>query len=92
MPRRSEAPDPVAARFGAAIREVRTRRGETLEDVAGRIPATAKRADSRGRPTTMDPKYLSEIEAGWHAPSIVTAKLIAEALDVALADLVRDVG
>ena len=33
MPRRTEAPDPLAARFGAAVKQARTRRGETLEDV-----------------------------------------------------------
>ena len=51
--------------------------GETLEAVAGRIP-------------NMDAKYLGEIERGWHAPTIVTAKRIAVALELPLADLVRD--
>jgi transcriptional regulator with XRE-family HTH domain len=37
----------------------------------------------------MDAKYLGEIERGWHAPSISTAKRIADALDVDLAELVR---
>ena len=54
------------------------------------IPAAAKRSQPRGQPTKMNPKYLSEIERGWHAPSIVTAQRIAEALEVRLADLVRD--
>jgi transcriptional regulator with XRE-family HTH domain len=89
MPRRTDAPDPVAAAFGAAVRRARDARGETLEEVAGRIPAVSKRADSRGQLTTMDPKYLSELEAGWHAPSIVTARLIADALEVSLAQLVE---
>ena len=90
MPRRGDAPDPVAAAFGAAVRERREARNETLEDVAGRIPAAAKRSQPRGQPTKMNPKYLSEIERGWHAPSIVTAQRLAEALEVPLADLVRD--
>ncbi|WP_320671047.1 helix-turn-helix domain-containing protein [Patulibacter defluvii] len=83
MPRRPVAPDPIAAAFGRAIRHARTARGETLEDVAGRIPTTGR--NGRG---TMDPRYLGEIEAGWHAPSIVRAVAIAEALETSLADLV----
>jgi transcriptional regulator with XRE-family HTH domain len=75
VPRRSAA-DPVSQRFGAAVREARKRRGETLEQVAHRI-------------TRMDAKYLGEIERGWHAPSIPTAKRIADALELALSDLVR---
>ncbi len=35
----------------------------------------------------MDAKYLGEIERGWHAPSITTAKRIADALEVTLAEL-----
>jgi DNA-binding XRE family transcriptional regulator len=38
----------------------------------------------------MDGRYLGEIERGYHAPSIVTAKRIADALEVQLCDLVRD--
>ena len=75
VPRRSAA-DPVAQKFGAAVREARKQREETLEQVAHRI-------------TRMDAKYLGEIERGWHAPSIPTAKRIADALELALADLVR---
>lgn len=75
VPRRGQA-DPTSRRFGAAIREARHRRGETLDQVAHRI-------------ATMDPKYLGEIERGWHAPTIPTAKRIADALDVPLTELVR---
>ena len=50
MPRRTKA-DPAARLFGQAIREGREARGETLEQVAHRIP-------------TMDAKYLGEIERG----------------------------
>lgn len=57
------------------VREVRKQRGETLEQVAHRI-------------ARMDAKYLGEIERGWHAPSISTAKRIADALGVSLAELV----
>jgi len=35
----------------------------------------------------MDAKYLGEIERGWHAPSIPTAKRIADALEMTLAKL-----
>ncbi len=76
MPRRTKA-DPVAQAFGDAVRNVRQRRHETLEDVARRLER-------------MDAKYLGELERGWHAPSIATAKRIADALDVNLADLVRN--
>lgn len=75
VPRRGAA-DPIAQRFGAAIREVRTRREETLEQVSNRIDR-------------MDAKYLGEIERGWHAPSIPTAKRIADALEVTLAQLTK---
>jgi len=77
VPRRSRA-DETAATFGAAVREARRARGETLEDVARRL-------------TRMDAKYLGEIERGWHSPSISTAKLIADALEVSLATLVESV-
>lgn len=73
MPRRTVA-DPVAQQFGAAVREARRQRGETLEQVSHRI-------------ARMDAKYLGEIERGWHAPSIPTAKRIADALEMTLAKL-----
>jgi ribosome-binding protein aMBF1 (putative translation factor) len=73
VPRRTVA-DPVARQFGAAVREARRQRGETLEQVAYRI-------ERRGA------KYLGEIESGWHAPTIPTAKRIADALAVTLAEL-----
>lgn len=76
MPRRSAA-DPVAQHFGAAVREARKQRDETLDQVAHRI-------------ARMDAKYLGEIERGWHAPTIPTAKRIADALGVKLADLLRE--
>jgi transcriptional regulator with XRE-family HTH domain len=76
MPRRARADD-VAAAFGTAVRETRQERGETLEEVAHRIER-------------MDAKYLGEIERAWHSPSLSTAKRIADALELPLADLVRD--
>jgi len=75
VPRRTQA-DPVARAFGAALRAARDARGETLEDVAARIPR-------------LDPRYLGEIELGWHAPTIITCKRIADALETPLADLVQ---
>lgn len=74
MPRRT-AVDPVAQAFGAAVRSARERRRETLEDVAARVPR-------------LDPRYLGEIELGWHAPTIPTAKRIADALETPLSELV----
>ena len=76
MPRRAKS-DPTAQAFGAAVRVIRHERKETLEQVARRM-------------SRMDPKYLGEIERGWHAPSITTAKRIADALDVPLARLVAE--
>jgi hypothetical protein len=38
----------------------------------------------------MDPKYQGEVERGWHAATIPTAKKIADALDATLAELVFD--
>lgn len=76
MPRRTAA-DPIAQKLGAAVREAREQRGETLEQVAHRIDR-------------MDAKYLGEIERGWHAPTIPTAKRIADALGVGLGELVKD--
>jgi len=63
--------------FGAAVRALRQERKETLDQVAHRLPR-------------MDAKYVGEIERGWHAPSIATAKRIADALDVPLARLVAE--
>jgi transcriptional regulator with XRE-family HTH domain len=77
VPRRAR-PDPVARDFGAAVRRARKERGETLEQVARRI-------------TTMDAKYLGELERGWHSPTLSTAKRIADALERPLAELVAEV-
>jgi hypothetical protein len=44
--------DETAQAFGAAVRQVRLERGETLEDVATRVPR-------------LYAKYLGEIERGW---------------------------
>lgn len=90
MPRRRKEPDPTALAFGKAIRQHRQARERTLEDVAAHIPAISRGTDDKGQPTAMDPKYLGELEAGWFSPSITTAKLIANALGIPLADLVRD--
>ena len=76
MPRRTKA-DPVAQAFGAAVRRTRHERAETLEEVARRLQR-------------IDAKYLGEIERGWHAPTLPTAKRIADALEVRLGDLVAD--
>jgi transcriptional regulator with XRE-family HTH domain len=90
MPRRRKEPDPTALAFGKAIRQQRQVQGRTLEDVAAHIPAVSRSKDGKNHGTAMDPKYLGELEAGWFSPSVTTAKLIADALGVPLADLVRD--
>jgi transcriptional regulator with XRE-family HTH domain len=59
------------------MRETRKGRGETLDQVANRIPR-------------MDAKYLGEIERGWHSPTIPTAKRIADALGISLSNLFKD--
>lgn len=56
---------------------MRDDRGESVENVAHRAPGVSA-------------KHLAEIERGFHAPSIVTAKRIADALDVPFADLVKE--
>jgi transcriptional regulator with XRE-family HTH domain len=76
VPRRTVT-DPVARQFGAAVRVTRTQRGETLEQVAHRI-------------SRLDAKYLGEIERGYHAPTLPTAKRIADALGVTLSELLHD--
>lgn len=65
------------------MRAARDARGDTLEDVAGRI----ERVDSKGKRTIMDMRTLGEIERGYHSPTIVTAKQIADALGVPLSEL-----
>jgi len=57
---------------------VRQQRGETLEAVAARI-------------ARMDAKYLGELERGWHAPTIPTAKRIAIALETTVSELAKDI-
>jgi len=85
VPRRTND-DPVARAFGSALKQARAERDMTLEAVAGAIERTGR----NGQPTVMDPKYLSSIERGWHSPTVTTAKQIANALDMPLAHLVRD--
>ena len=79
MGKRTSTAGPVTTRAGrrAAVRRARHAQGHTLEDVASRVPS-------------MDPKYLGEIERGWHVPTLSTAKRIADALEITLAELVRD--
>jgi transcriptional regulator with XRE-family HTH domain len=90
MPRRRKEPDPAALAFGQAVRRQRQAQGRTLEDLAADIPAASRSKAGDGQTTAMDPKYLGELEAGWFSPSITTAKLIADALKLPLADLVGD--
>ena len=77
MPRRRRDPEPVARVFGEAVRAERERRGETLEQVGERM------GSGHG-------KYLGEVERGFHSPTLTMAKRIADALEVPLSELVRD--
>lgn len=77
MPRRRDDPEPVAEIFGKAVRAEREKRDWSLEHLGDRM----------GRP---DGKYLGEVERGYHSPTLTTAKRIADALEVSLSDLVRD--
>jgi transcriptional regulator with XRE-family HTH domain len=58
---------------GEQLRSVRTSRGETLRDVAGRA--------------RVSPQYLSEIERGFKEPSSEILAAIGESLDTTLLDL-----
>ena len=80
VPRRPkpEDRDPLAVQFGAALRATRNAQGRSLEDVAYLVPR-------------LDPRYLGEIELGFHSPTVPTALRIAHALDVGIGELVRDV-
>jgi transcriptional regulator with XRE-family HTH domain len=75
LPRRTVT-DPLTVELGSAIRKRREQLGETLEEVAHRIPR-------------MDAKYLAAIERGGHSPTIPTVKRIAEALHISLSELLK---
>ena len=38
-----------------------------------------------------DGKYLGEVERGYHSPTLTMAKRIADALEIPLAQLVKDI-
>jgi transcriptional regulator with XRE-family HTH domain len=76
--RRRSDPEPIAKAFGDAVRKRRAKQGWTLEQVGARMG-------------TPDGKYLGEVERGFHSPTLTMAKRIAEALDVPLAQLVKDI-
>jgi transcriptional regulator with XRE-family HTH domain len=86
MPRREKA-DAASQAFGVHVRRVREEKGLTIEEVAGRISTRSRR---NGKPVPMDAKSLGEVERGWYSPTIGLAKKIADALDVSLETLVRD--
>ena len=78
MPRRRRDPEPIAKVFGEAVRGRREERGWTLERLAEELGS-----GDHGR-------YVGEVERGFHSPTLTTAKRIADALDVPLAELVAD--
>lgn len=78
MPRRRTKSErkPADIVFGDAVRAARKKRGWTIEKLGDRLG-------------THD-KYLGEVELGFHSATIATAKEIADALEVRLAELVAD--
>lgn len=78
MPRRRRDPEPVAQRFGEAVRAERERRGWTLEQLGERMDS------AHG-------KYLGEVERGFHSPTLTMAKRIADALEMPLSKLVAPI-
>ena len=78
MPRRRRDPEPVAKQFGDAVRAERQKRKLTLDELGTLLDKT-------------DGRYLGELERGFHSPTLTTAKEIADALEVPLARLVKDV-
>lgn len=72
MPR--PAPDPLAERVGARVRELRKEAGLTLEKLAYESAVGSK-------------GFLSDIEKGIARPSVATLSAIAERLEVDLLDL-----
>ncbi len=77
MPRRRQQPEPVAKVFGEAVRDRRVKRGWTLDDLGEELGS-------------QDGRYVGELERGFHTPTLTMAKRIADALDISLRDLVRD--
>lgn len=74
MPRRLD-PDPLAAKIGGRIRQLRQEVGLTLEKLAYESEVRSK-------------GYLSDIEKGLAFPTVSTLQRIAEHLGVDLLDLV----
>ncbi len=74
MPRR-KVPDPLAARIGARIRELRQEAGLTLEKLAYESDVGSK-------------GFLSDVEKGLARPTVETLAAIATRLEVRLLDLV----
>lgn len=68
--------DTVLARFGKALRELRTERGLSQDELAARAG--------------LDRNYIGMIERGERNPAIVNVVKIAEALDVLPSELFRE--
>ncbi len=77
MPRRRRNPEPVALVFGDSVRAEREQHGWTLDQLGERMGSS-------------DGRYLGEVERGFHSPTLTMAKRIADALEVPLARLVRE--
>ena len=63
-----------STRFGAVIRELRESRGWSQEQLAGQA--------------SLNRSYMGEIERSAAMPSLATAEKLAQALEVALSDLI----
>jgi transcriptional regulator with XRE-family HTH domain len=77
MPRRRRDPEPIARVFGEAVRDRREKHAWSLDELAERMGS-------------QDGRYLGELERGFHSPTLTMAKRIADALDVPLVELVKD--
>lgn len=82
MPRRAE-PDPLALAIGQRVRQLRQDAGLTLEKLA------YEGSPDEGRPR-LSKGHLSSLERGLVMPTVATLTLIAERLDVLVADLIID--
>ena len=76
MPRRT-TPDPLALRVGQRIRALREEQSLTIEKLAFETEAGSK-------------GHLSSLERGLVMPTVKTLKVIADRLEVMVADLVTD--
>ena len=71
----AERPDPLVAALGRAIRELRTERGLSQEELS--LKSGVHR------------NYIGGVERGERRPTVTTVARLAEALDVQASDVLR---